>query len=864
MLRTTLVTAVFAASIWAGRAAGQEAKKPVFDKTPGWKSVEAGPFETFRLIIESPATAVVTVTGLPGDAGGLAANVTRWRNQLGLPVLGDKETLAALKPVTVAGVDGHLFDATGPEKNGSARRMLAAIVRVEGTTWFFRMAGPAEVVDAQKDAFQRFLKSVRFEPGRADAGAMFDGKSFSAWRRELGREDARAASRALAALSHEFHGAIGDLCDLMTTTEKGDLASGFSLVPAFGRAAVPQLTQLLWHDEPGVRFRGIVCLQRLGWEAREAAPAVMANLSHADPTLRGFAADLLGQLDAYSARPQLEKCLEDREPGVRFTAARVLATMDVPADRLLPVLLKAFDDKEANDARHALAVLALLGPEAAPARDVLVSSLGKLPREEQRAAIRTLRGMGPAGRESAAALKEFVKKNPYARPWVAEALWTFSPDAGSVADAAEMLRAYLKTDLRLDDHADPEDFAQAASLAARMGYPDEAAAALVRLIDHSPPPAVRRLGQLGAAGKVGLAELSKRLGGQSLESEIALARLGPAAAEALPALDKAVEKFADNVESIDRLFADYAAARIQPDAGARRLEPYLAAKNPAVRRVAIRGLGELGQAARPVLPAVKKLLKDPSDNVRTEAALAAWRIDRDRDAVPTLTTLLASPDSQAREEAAIHLGRIGAASSAATPALLRLMWDPVLDNRRTVIEEVSRIGPGAADAVPALAAVLASERPVGELSAACEALGEIGPKAAPALAALKRHLEHPCRLVRVHAAVALAKVADDDSGRKELLAGLGDRNYRVRIVAAEGLWRMSKDRRALDVLLHSLRTSNPGDDDNANNELFMAIRALGRIGPTAKEAAPLIAPRRQHYDLDLAAAAALALRSIQP
>jgi hypothetical protein len=101
--------------------------------------------------------------GLPGDAGGLAANVNRWRRQVGAELLPDEETLKTLRPIKLDGNAAHALDLTGPNVAGkTTQRILAAIVMRDGQTWFFKLSGPASLVGEQKAAWEAFLKSVRF------------------------------------------------------------------------------------------------------------------------------------------------------------------------------------------------------------------------------------------------------------------------------------------------------------------------------------------------------------------------------------------------------------------------------------------------------------------------------------------------------------------------------------------------------------------------------------------------------------------------------------------------------------------------------------------------------------------------------
>ncbi len=131
----------------------------------GWS---ADPVPSPGVLASYTAGAVkVTASSLPGDGGGLLANVNRWRGkQLGLAEVG---ALAdqPMNAVTVDGQAGTVVDLLGAADGREPLRIVAATVPRGGSTWFFKMTGPPEPVGAQRPAFDRFLRSVRF--GRPQA-----------------------------------------------------------------------------------------------------------------------------------------------------------------------------------------------------------------------------------------------------------------------------------------------------------------------------------------------------------------------------------------------------------------------------------------------------------------------------------------------------------------------------------------------------------------------------------------------------------------------------------------------------------------------------------------------------------------------
>lgn len=106
------------------------------------------------------AEADISVTSFPDAAGGLVANINRWRGQVGLPPVAEGDLDSAAERIEVAGLPAWLIDAEGTS-NGAPARLIGAIVPVSGTSWFFKMIGPDEVVASQRETFRSWLGSVR-------------------------------------------------------------------------------------------------------------------------------------------------------------------------------------------------------------------------------------------------------------------------------------------------------------------------------------------------------------------------------------------------------------------------------------------------------------------------------------------------------------------------------------------------------------------------------------------------------------------------------------------------------------------------------------------------------------------------------
>jgi hypothetical protein len=122
---------------------------------------ETGPREGFVPIfsaftVESgPPRVEATITRMP-DRGSLLENVNRWRAQAGAePVTKVEEPPA----IDLNGVKGQYFDFEG--KN---RMLMVRVIRGEDA-WYFKLLGDKATVAKHKDAFERFVKSVKYIEG---------------------------------------------------------------------------------------------------------------------------------------------------------------------------------------------------------------------------------------------------------------------------------------------------------------------------------------------------------------------------------------------------------------------------------------------------------------------------------------------------------------------------------------------------------------------------------------------------------------------------------------------------------------------------------------------------------------------------
>lgn len=129
----------------------------------GWQEQPASGFRKGSFLVRGSdgKTADVSVISFPKQAGGVLANVNRWRNQLKLaPITSEAEVGT---PMTVADRDMFFVDLLsdqGLQPDGAKTRILGGIFPLLGETWFFKMIGPDQLVESQRNAFKQFLNSV--------------------------------------------------------------------------------------------------------------------------------------------------------------------------------------------------------------------------------------------------------------------------------------------------------------------------------------------------------------------------------------------------------------------------------------------------------------------------------------------------------------------------------------------------------------------------------------------------------------------------------------------------------------------------------------------------------------------------------
>lgn len=122
-------------------------------KDPG--SVRVGSWD----IVDGDATVDASVTAFPGDVGGDAANINRWRGQVGLSPATD-EAVEQLISTNAFEVDGS--PAYHVLMKSDTQAIAGVIIKRADRTWFIKLMGDAALTESEHENMLRFAESFDF------------------------------------------------------------------------------------------------------------------------------------------------------------------------------------------------------------------------------------------------------------------------------------------------------------------------------------------------------------------------------------------------------------------------------------------------------------------------------------------------------------------------------------------------------------------------------------------------------------------------------------------------------------------------------------------------------------------------------
>lgn len=141
---------------------------PLVWTTPaGWTEGQPSQMRLIDLKFGPNSEGECYLSALPGPAGGVAANLNRWRGQLGQEPLPDAE-IEKLPRKPFMGEQAYYLVADGDYRNVGQEeaskdyRLVGLLHAAPELTLFVKMTGPRAVVEANMAAFDSFIASIGF------------------------------------------------------------------------------------------------------------------------------------------------------------------------------------------------------------------------------------------------------------------------------------------------------------------------------------------------------------------------------------------------------------------------------------------------------------------------------------------------------------------------------------------------------------------------------------------------------------------------------------------------------------------------------------------------------------------------------
>jgi HEAT repeat protein len=606
-------------------------------------------------------------------------------------------------------------------------------------------------------------------------------------------------------------------------------------------------------------------------ESDDPVASLIAQLGDKSPAKRQDAVNNLVRLDRAGTLviPSLLEALKDSAadelgqhfPGelhsTREAAVRALLQLGPKAEKdlqtyALKTLQEGLNDPKPAVREHTAYALALMGPKAAPAAASLAKLCAERTKEVREAAYSALEKIGPSV-PAEPILALLTNDDPDVCRDAAEALSWLKPKDPS---ALPLLLAALTNTKLAQRNPESAVYVRNTAAAALGGLGEKAKEAIPALVDAVKKTDAEELRRTLEPGKAkgrrrvfesGAMQALRRIGKPAVpalvpllkdkepavrwQAAVILGGIGPDAKEALPDLQAALESERD----VFAVVAATALAQVQiggdPKKPVAKVIELLGNDEPAIRESAAVVLEAFGRQAAPAVEKLVALLDDKDEMVRGQALETLRAIGpAARKAVPALAKRLSDMDAEVRAGAVRALRALGPQAAPAVPELIKALASDDLTVREGAVEALQAIGPAAKDAVPELTKLLSAKvvNPAHHLPA-LRALAAIGP--------------------------------DAKSAAPTLLQLLDDKDTELRLAVLDTVGSIGA---ATPEAIARLQTI--AQRDSFSTARSAAIRALGRMGPAAKEAAPTlkVIAEGKGQDLRVWAAAALARMGIEP
>ncbi len=443
-----------------------------------------------------------------------------------------------------------------------------------------------------------------------------------------------------------------------------DILEGRDEIPS---SSVAVLLRAVRDKRVDVRAKGVRLLHKVPYVDASIANALREALKDPEESVRIAALQTIGQLGPQLRRmpliidetsvdafvPPVLALLRDRDKTVRLYAGYVLCRLGYSTDAAIremarcladlsdetspdfPIIVTSYNSL-LSPSVEARVTLGQCGKRAAFTVPLLIKGLEHPESTVRRNVAYALQSLGPIARPAIPALAGLLKDGEESRKAVVAALSSIGKDAVPVLRRAlEGKDAQVKLEICMAIHRDTP--------AAKLLIPT-----IERLLsdtnDEVCRPAMECLLNLHARGGPLRKTLTRQLESEDeFERAIAcdhLAEFGTEGTAAIPSLKLLL------LDTVDRVRGSAAAALWAIDPKGEVVLPsvleMVADKgDPHWRSTVLVALGKMGTAARPALERVRAALKDRSEAVRGDAALALWQISgRKEEAVAALEQLV--------------------------------------------------------------------------------------------------------------------------------------------------------------------------------------------------------------------------------
>jgi HEAT repeat protein len=444
--------------------------------------------------------------------------------------------------------------------------------------------------------------------------------------------------------------------------------------------------------------------------------------------------------------------------------------------------------------------------------------------------------------------------------------WWRKRDASQPAiDPLELAMITLRR--ALGDDASPVRIQAARSLGRSGLTASKEAPNLIALL-KDPEESVRcvaaeALGKLGDVGAEEIDALVEMLHDPSSKVKASAARaLGSMKKLAARAVEEIIPLLQDREEEVRTAAADaIALVGALNEQATESLVEGLASKDNVIQAQTAQALATIGSAAKDAAPALVEALGKGSDRVRAKAAQALGKIGEAAAevAVPSLVKALRGKDNWTSALAAEALGEMGESADEAVPALVQCLrsGNPLV--RANAAEALGKMGSAAAGAAQALEKAACDEDGAVRCRAVL-ALGKIDRPNARAEKVLMEALKDPDPLVRAAGIESIGQCGQKtEAVWNALLPLLNDSNDEVKVKVVQVLPRLCGPRTELIDGLCDLLSKN----DSPLVQTSAAL-ALGKMGPAAAAAGPILLHMAQTGEESLREQAMRAIAMVQP